>query len=138
VLECGVFSGTVSNALSEGGTLLALAFVILLHLLLAPPVLPGTQAYAESQGKQDQDPTPYNDLTQPQPAVAEQCQSGSRPEGKLSGRQESTIDCGAHKVREVGVQCRDLLLQVVVDLTRALFATFWVTGNQDALLSLLA
>jgi hypothetical protein len=33
--------------------LLELAFVILLHLLLAPPALPGTHADEDTQGEKD-------------------------------------------------------------------------------------
>jgi len=44
VSYCRFFCGSVSNAVSECGMLLELAFVILLHLLLAPPALPGTHA----------------------------------------------------------------------------------------------
>jgi len=43
----------VSNAVSECGLLLELAFVILLHLLLAPPAVPGTHADDDTKDKQD-------------------------------------------------------------------------------------
>jgi hypothetical protein len=38
---------------SECGLLLELAFVILLHLLLAPPAVPGTHADDDTKDKQD-------------------------------------------------------------------------------------
>ena len=41
VSYCRVFCGTVGNAVSEGGALLELTLVILLHLLQMPPALPG-------------------------------------------------------------------------------------------------
>jgi hypothetical protein len=53
VLESRFFCSPVSNAVSECRLLLELAFVILLHLLLAPPAVPGTHADDDTKDKQD-------------------------------------------------------------------------------------
>jgi hypothetical protein len=50
---------------SEGGALLKLAFVILLHLLLARFALPGTQTNKNTQGEEDQTANTYHNLAQP-------------------------------------------------------------------------
>jgi hypothetical protein len=53
VLESRFFCSPVSNAVSECGLLLELAFVILLHLLLAPPAVPGTHTDNDTKDQQD-------------------------------------------------------------------------------------
>ena len=53
VLEYRFFCSPVSNAVSECGLLLELAFVILLYLLLAPPAVPGTHANDDTKNKKD-------------------------------------------------------------------------------------
>jgi len=118
---------------SEGGALLELAFVILLHLLLERPALPGTHPNEDTQGKQDQESTSHHEFAEP-PCAEEPSQPASspaeeednrghhqsrqshqahdtqhRPHEELPGGQHQTIDFGAHKVCRVRSQCLDLL-----------------------------
>jgi hypothetical protein len=115
--------------------LLELAFVILLHLLLAPPALPDTHADEDTKGKKDQSPTSHHYCAQPPSPTEELCEAIGRPdedkhnrgnhephrgsqahhsqdspESQLPGRQDKPIDFGADKMRQVRLQFPDLLL----------------------------
>jgi len=68
---CRAFCGTVGHAASEGSALLELTFVIVLHLLLMRSVLPDTYSHEDTQDKQEQQPTPYDHLAEPQLPAAE-------------------------------------------------------------------
>jgi hypothetical protein len=59
------FCSAVSNTTSERSALLNLAWVMLLHLLLARLALPDTQADKGTQGEQAYHPPPHHFLTQP-------------------------------------------------------------------------
>src|SRR5262245_35487500 len=79
VLYCRCCGGPVSHTVSVCDLLLALPFVILVHLLLAPPALPGAHADKDSHGKQDHGPTAHHDGTQPPPPAEEQGKAVSGP-----------------------------------------------------------
>jgi hypothetical protein len=113
--------------------LLELAFVILLHLLLARPALPGPHTNEDTQDKQDQESTSHYEFAEPscaeepsQPAsgaAEEEDNRGHhqarqsnqahdtqhRPHQQLPGGQHQTIDFGAHKVCGIRPQFLDLL-----------------------------
>jgi hypothetical protein len=73
-----------------GGLLLALAFVILVHLLLAPPAVPGTHADENPKSKKNYSSTTHNDGAQPPPSAEEQGEAFGCPN-------QDENNCGDHE-----------------------------------------
>jgi len=80
---------------SEGVLLLELAFVILLHLLLAPPALPGTHADEDTKGKKDQGSTSHYQCAQPPSPPEEQCESIGCPDEDEHNRGDHQPHCSS-------------------------------------------
>jgi hypothetical protein len=97
-----------------------------LHLLLAPPALPGTHANKDTYSKKDQSPPSHYQCTQPPSPAEELCESiccpeeyehnrgdhqphrsnqadysQGGPESKLPSGQDQSINFGTHKMRQV-------------------------------------